>query len=68
LVSDEKRDKNTLTKIIFAWIKLGATIISVCWKAYYDLKDLGYSHLTVNHSITFVDPVTGAHTNSIEFT
>ncbi|KAK9711735.1 ISXO2-like transposase domain [Popillia japonica] len=37
-----------------------------CWKAYDVLHQEGYEHLKVNHSITFKDPETGAHTNSIE--
>ena len=38
------------------------------WKAYDCLQDEGYQHLTVNHSLNFVDPDTGAHTQGIENT
>ena len=38
------------------------------WKAYDCIKDEGYFHLTVSHSLNFVDPDTGAHTQRIENT
>ena len=36
------------------------------WSAYQHLGEQGYNHLVVNHSLTFVDMQTGAHTNKIE--
>lgn len=44
----------------------GTTIISDCWSAYSRLSDEGFEQLRVNHSVTFKDPDSGAHTNSIE--
>ena len=66
MVSVLKRNSDTLLRVIEERIKPGTTIISDCWKAYDCLKDHGYVHLKVNHSITFVDPDTGAHINAIE--
>ena len=55
----------TLIGLIKQWILPGTTIISDCWVAYSSLCEEGYTHFTVNHSITFVDQTTGAHTNTI---
>ena len=68
MVPVDKRDSHTLLKCIKDYIEPGSTIISDCWKAYDCLGKEGYNHLTVNHSVNFVDPVTGAHTNTIERT
>jgi hypothetical protein len=67
---DESKDRtaDTLMTIIRDWIEPGATVISDCWGAYNSLGSQGYTHRTVNHSIHFGDPDTGAHTNTIEST
>ena len=62
------RTANTLIAIIKEHVLPGTTIYSDCWKAYSPLNKEGFSHLTVNHSINFVDPETGTHTNTIEST
>ena len=58
----KRRDKDTLLPIIRAYILPGTRMTSDKWKAYDCLQDKGYQHLTVNHSLNFVDPYTGAHT------
>ena len=66
LVPVERRDKDTLLLIIRAHILPGTRVMSDMWKAYDCLQDEGYVHLTENHSLNFVDPDTGAHTQGIE--
>ena len=68
LVPVERRDRDTLLPIIRAHILPGTRVMSDLWKAYDCLKNEGYDHLTVNHSLNFVDPDTGAHTQGIENT
>jgi transposase-like protein len=68
LVPMRDRTSDTLMGIINDWIEPGTTVISDCWAAYRNLESEGYTHRTVNHSIHFVDPDTGAYTNTIEST
>ena len=56
----------TLVAVPKKFVAPGTIIHSDCWKAYSGLKEEGYEHFTVNHSETFVDPDTGAHSNSVE--
>ena len=62
------RSANTLMPIIQERIKPQTTIISYQWRAYNQIAESGYTHLMVNHRYNFVDPVTGAHTQTIERT
>ena len=55
MIPVEQRDSKTLLTIIKDRILPGTTIISDCWKAYNCLEQEGYQHLTVNHSVNFVD-------------
>jgi transposase-like protein len=68
LVPVEDRTADTLLSCIKEWILPGTTIMSDKWKAYNCLSSENYKHLSVNHSINFVDPDTGAHTQAIERT
>jgi len=65
LVPVPNRTADTLMTIIDAWIEPGTTVISDCWAAYRDLAARGYTHRTVNHTISFVNEE-GDHTNTIE--
>jgi len=77
LVPVDKRDADTLLPIIMKHIRKGSTIISDGWAAYGRIKEIlmtdsgerAYAgHFVVNHSENFVDPETGAHTQTIEGT
>lgn len=60
------RSANTLLPIIRDSIRPGTTIMSDLWASYGGIRAMGFQHLTVNHSLNFVDPITGAHTQKIE--
>ena len=68
MVAVPDRSSATLLGIIRDRILPGKTIISDCWRAYDCLAHHGFQHLRVNHSLNFVDPTTGAHTQNIERT
>jgi hypothetical protein len=64
----ERRDAFTLRSVILKHVRPGSIIVTDFWRGYLGLEDLGYTHLRVNHSETFVDENTGACTNTIEGT
>ncbi|XP_039281132.1 uncharacterized protein LOC120350666 [Nilaparvata lugens] len=62
----ENRSSRTLIPILEKYVLPGTTVVSDLWKACDCLEERGFHHHTVNHSLSFKDPVTGAHTNNIE--
>ena len=61
-------DARTLLPIIQQHVRPGTIVWSDEWQAYNRVQQLNpvAQHQTVNHSITFVDPVTGVHTQNAE--
>ncbi|ETL31410.1 hypothetical protein L916_15810, partial [Phytophthora nicotianae] len=76
----DKRTKDTLLPIIKQFIKPRTKIMSDMFATYVCergnklhtletnrmLLNMEYTHSWVNHSLNFVDPITGTHTNTIE--
>ncbi|KCZ78830.1 hypothetical protein H311_00129 [Anncaliia algerae PRA109] len=62
------RNADTLKYIILEKVEPGSLIITDEWRGYWGLEELGYHHITVNHSENFICPLTGANTQLIENT
>lgn len=68
LYAVENRSAASLMPIIINSIAPGTLIISDKWKSYNGIRNCNrnYDHQTVNHSQNFIDPDSGAHTNTVE--
>ena len=66
VLPNNNRSATTLLPLIQQHVLPGTTVMTDEWRAYRTLPALGYQHSTVNHSVHFVDPFTGAHTQNIE--
>ena len=64
-VPDRQRE-TLVTRLVREFVEPGTVIISDKFSPYFNLNDVGYIHLMVNHSENFVDPYTRAHSNTIE--
>ena len=61
------RDADTLYNLIAEHVELTSTIHTDVWRGYNGFMAGGFAaHLTVNHSVNFVDPITQCHSNNIE--
>ena len=63
-----RRNAATLLPIIQQHVRPGTVVYCDEWAAYHQVQQLPpvTHHSTVNHSLTFIDPITGTHTQNIE--
>lgn len=63
------RTRETLINVISRHVLPGSIVLTDLWRGYLGLEDiLGVQHRTVNHSLSFRNPVNDTHTNTIEGT
>ena len=63
----ENRGAEILLPIIQSVVRPGSIVRSDEWRSYRQIQGrTGLSHRTVNHSINFVEPITGVHNQNIE--
>ncbi|KAG0436766.1 hypothetical protein DMUE_4066 [Dictyocoela muelleri] len=65
LVNIENRNSETLTELIGKYIKPWSIIYSDCLRGYANISKF-FTHLTVNHSLRFINKKNNVHTNTIE--
>lgn len=65
----EIRGAKTLMGLLLEWVRLGTTIITDCRAGCRELAaNVPFIQFTVNHSLYFAYPRTGAHTTAVEGT
>ena len=52
----ESTRETLVTRLVQEFIQPGTVILSDKFSPYFNLNDIGYTHLMVNHSENFVDP------------
>lgn len=63
----DRRDSDTLMRVISENVLPGTTIITDMWRGYNSIDQNGFFHETVNHSLNFVNPNnSNIHTQTIE--
>ena len=68
MVPVQDRSAATLVPIIEEYILPGTTIYSDEWASYNAIPPATFQHLTVNHSLNFINPATQVHTQTVEST
>ena len=62
----KNRTSEVLLSVIKKYLRVGSLIWTNEFKSYKCLSNHGYEHEMVNHSVNYVDPETGAHTQAVE--
>jgi hypothetical protein len=69
LVEVQDRSASTLISLISSHVLPGSIILTDMWRGYSSItEELGMVHRTVNHSVTFKNPIDGTCTNTVEGT
>lgn len=62
----DHQQETLVTRLVHKFLEPGTVIISDKFLPYFSLNNVGYIDLMVNHSKNFVDPCTGALSNTVE--